>query len=204
MFEKHLFGVYYEALSVSPSLIYLMLIRTVNPAIRSWTSKETVLILGHLENDLEWLKEIPLGGNLGHPYSKLDRFAISSCALQKYIHEVHRLLIQNKNDNAKWWWGFSSHTRPFPVWSHSGEFSARPPAPASPSTAWWVLFLKYLVNCAKHKGKNSILTTAGNHLMPWSMKFDYPYLSLSLNQKLLLWIQAQSSIYEMIQASQQK
>lgn len=49
--------------------------------------------------------------------------------------------------------------------SPSGIFLPGLPAPAPLSTAQ-VLSLMHLVNCAKHKGKNSILTTAGNHLMP--------------------------------------
>lgn len=92
------------------------------------------------------------------------------------------MFVWNKNDKPND--DGAAHRTPdhFPYDLIQGSFLPGPLASAPPSTAP-VLSLMHLVNCAKHKGKNSILTAAGNHLMPWSMKFDYPYLSLSLNQK---------------------
>lgn len=40
---------------------------------------------------------------------------------------VCRILIWNKN-NTKWWWGCSSHPRPFP-YDPTQQFSARAPSP---------------------------------------------------------------------------
>lgn len=45
------------------------------------------------------------------------------------------------------------------------RFLPTPPAPALASAAC-DLSQMHLVNCAKHKGKDFILTAAGNHLMP--------------------------------------
>ena len=61
--------------------------------------------------------------------SKYCILPISSCGLQKYTGLVCRILIWNKNDKAKWWWGYSSHTRPFPIWSHPATSSARASSP---------------------------------------------------------------------------
>lgn len=108
-------------------------------------------------------------------------------SISRQLHQVRRMRITD-NEEATRWCDCMLQTHSF-LGGISQEF--QPPAPTLPSMVETCLMC--LVNCAKHQGKSSILTTAGNHLVPWSMKFDYPYLSLSLNQELLLGILAQGS-----------
>lgn len=76
-----------------------------------------------------------------------------------------RIFLGNKNDKPDDDGLIHRTSDHFPYDVTQGSFLPGPRGPVPPNTVRF-LSVMHLVNCAKHKGKNSIPTTAGNHLMP--------------------------------------